>query len=414
VERRSPKDIPPKDIPASRAGWHLMGTQLRRQRPGLTVGVVAGLTATISKVAVPALVALAIDRGIEADTEGALLRWSLAILLAGVLSSICSGLRRWFAFREARWCEAALRDRIFAHLQRLHFAFHDDVQTGQLMSRANTDLQQVQAFVVMIPITISNAATVLAASVIMFSINPLLALLALGPLPLVNVLARRFSGRLFPSVMAIQAESAELATVVEETVSGIRVVKGFGSEGVQAQRLRAEAGDVYERSIDATRVRARYMPVMDLLPNLGLLAVLAYGGHLVIDGELTVGQLVAFNAYVALLIWPLRMTGQIVAQGQRAAAAAGRVAEVLDTEFSLSLGSPEVQILDPCTGTGNFIVNLLGRIPKRDLPRMYRDQLFANEVMLMPYYIAALNIEHAYYELIAVHAGQVAFRDAAE
>ena len=127
MERRSPKDIPPKAIPASRAGWHLIGTQLRRQRRGLTVGVVAGLTATISKVAVPALVALAIDRGIEADTEGALLRWSLAILLAGVLSSICSGLRRWFAFREARWCEAALRDRIFAHLQRLHFAFHDDV-----------------------------------------------------------------------------------------------------------------------------------------------------------------------------------------------------------------------------------------------------------------------------------------------
>ena len=309
-----------------------MGSQLRRQWRGLTVGVAAGLTATISKVAVPALVALAIDRGIEADTEGALLRWSLAILVAGVLSSICSGLRRWFAFREARWCEASLRDRIFAHLQRLHFAFHDDVQTGQLMSRANTDLQQVQAFVVMIPITVSNAATVLAAAVIMISIDPLLALLALGPLPLVNVLARRFSGRLFPSVMAIQAESAELATVVEETVSGIRVVKGFGSEGVQAQRLRAEAGDVYERSIDATRVRARYMPVMDLLPNLGLLAVLAYGGHLVLDGELTVGQLVAFNAYVGLLIWPLRMTGQIVAQGQRAAAAAGRVAEVLGTD----------------------------------------------------------------------------------
>ena len=89
---------------------------------------------------------------------------------------------------------------------------------------------------------------------------------------------------------------------------------------------------MYERSIDATRVRARYMPVMDLLPNLGLLAVLAYGGHLVLDGELTVGQLVAFNAYVGLLIWPLRMTGQIVAQGQRAAAAAGRVAEVLGTD----------------------------------------------------------------------------------
>jgi ATP-binding cassette subfamily B protein len=278
------------------------------------------------------LVAVAIDRGIGDDSNTALLRWSLAILVAGVVAGVCSGLRRWFAFREARWSEAVLRDRIFAHLQRLHFAFHDDVQTGQLMSRANTDLQQVQAFVVMIPITISNAATVLAAAVIMFSINPLLALLALGPLPFVNVLARRFSNNLFPSVMAIQVESAELATVVEETVSGVRVVKGFGSERVQAAKLRAEADDVYERSIDATKVRARYMPAMDLLPNLGLLAVLGYGGHLVLDGRLTIGELVAFNTYVALLIWPLRMLGQIVAQGQRAAAASGRVAEVLATD----------------------------------------------------------------------------------
>ena len=309
-----------------------MRTQLGHQWKGLTAGVIAGLAWTAAKVAVPALVAVAIDRGIGDGSNSALVKWSLAILVAGVVAGICSGLRRWFAFREARWSEAMLRDRIFAHLQRLHFAFHDEVQTGQLMSRANTDLQQVQAFVVMIPITISNAATVLAAAVIMFSINPLLALLALGPLPFVNVLARRFSSNLFPSVMAIQAESAELATVVEESVSGIRVVKGFGSESVQSAKLRAEADDVYDRSIDATRVRARYMPAMDLLPNLGLLAVLGYGGHLVLNGDLTIGELVAFNTYVALLIWPLRMLGQIVAQGQRAAAASGRVAEVLATD----------------------------------------------------------------------------------
>ena len=309
-----------------------MRSQLGHQWRGLTAGVVAGLAWTAAKVAVPALVAVAIDRGISDDSNTALVRWSLAILVAGVVAGVCSGLRRWFAFREARWSEAILRDRIFAHLQRLHFAYHDEVQTGQLMSRANTDLQQVQAFVVMIPITISNGATVLAAAVIMFSLNPLLALLALGPLPFVNVLARRFSNNLFPSVMAIQAESAELATVVEETVSGIRVVKGFGSEGVQSAKLRDEAEDVYARSIDATKVRARYMPAMDLLPNLGLLAVLAYGGHLVLDGKLSIGELVAFNTYVALLIWPLRMLGQIVAQGQRAAAASGRVAEVLATD----------------------------------------------------------------------------------
>lgn len=320
------------DGPAGRAGWQLLGRTLRSQWRGLALGILAGLIWTAGKVAVPSLVQRAIDHGIQSDSPGALPRWSLAVLGAGILAGVFTGLRRWFAFREARWSETSLRDRIFAHLQRLHFAFHDDAQAGQLMSRANTDLQQVQAFVVMIPITVSNFGTVVAATIILMRLDWQLALLALGPLPLVNVLAKRFSSRLFPAVMGIQAESAELATVVEETVSGIRVVKGFGAEAHQAARLRKEAEDVYGRSMQAARVRARYLPAMDLLPNLGLLAVLAYGGHQVLRGDLTVGELVAFNAYVALLVWPLRNLGQIVAQGQRAAAACDRVAEVLATD----------------------------------------------------------------------------------
>ena len=319
MEKRSQKDAD-----ASRVGWRLMRTQLGHQWRGLTAGVVAGLAWTAAKVAVPALVAVAIDRGIGDGSNSALLKWSLAILVAGVVAGICSGLRRWFAFREARWSEAVLRDRIFAHLQRLHFAFHDEVQTGQLMSRANTDLQQVQAFVVMIPLTISNAVTVLAAAVIMFSINPLLALLALGPLPFVNVLAKRFSSNLFPSVMAIQAESAELATVVEETVSGVRVVKGFGAESVQSAKLRSEADDVYDSSMEATRVRARYMPALELLPNIGLIVVLGYGGHLVLNGNLTprrAGRVQRLRRAADLAAAHAR---QIIAQGQRAAAASGQ------------------------------------------------------------------------------------------
>ena len=193
----------------------------------------------------------------------ALLSWSLAILVAGVVAGICSGLRRWFAFREARWSEAVLRDRIFAHLQRLHFAFHDEVQTGQLMSRANTDLQQVQAFVVMIPLTISNVVTVLAAAVIMFSINPLLALLALGPPPVRQRARQALLHRTcIPSVMAIQAESAELATVVEETVSGVRVVKGFGAESVQSAKL-PRRGRRRVRRVDRRHPRAGSLHARD-------------------------------------------------------------------------------------------------------------------------------------------------------
>ena len=221
---------------------------------------------------------------------------------------------------------------MFAHLQGLHFAYHDEAQTGQLMSRSNTDLNQVQQFLVMIPLTLSNAFAVFAVVVVLLLIDPVLTLLAVGTLPLLNVVARRFGVRLHPEVLAIQAESAELAGVVEEAVSGVRVVKGFGAEDMQRRRFAAEADDVYDASIRATLVRARYWPLMELLPTVGLVATLGYGGHAVIDGKLTIGTLVAFSVYVVMLIWPLRMLGMILAQSQRAVAAAQRVHEVLAAE----------------------------------------------------------------------------------
>ena len=133
---------------------------MRAQWKGITAGVVVGLLWTVGKVAAPLLVRTAIDKGIVAEDGEALLLWSLAIAGAGVVAATFTGLRRYLAFRESRWTELVLRDRLFAHLQRLHFAFHDENQTGELMSRANTDLQQVQQFVVLVPLTISNAVTV--------------------------------------------------------------------------------------------------------------------------------------------------------------------------------------------------------------------------------------------------------------
>src|SRR5688572_29692662 len=239
---------------------------------------------------------------------GALRQWSLVIAGVAVVVGVFTGIRRDLAFREARWIETDLRERLFAHFQRLHFAFHDRAQTGQLMSRANSDLQQIQAFVVMIPLTISNGVTVLAVTVILLTIDPVLTVLALGSLPFLNLLATRFSRRLHPAVMGIQQESAELAAVVEETVAGVRVVKGFGAESVQAARLRTEADDVFEFSMEAARVRATFLPALELLPNVG------------------------FIAYVVMLIWPLRMLGMIIAQGQRSAASAERVHEILVTD----------------------------------------------------------------------------------
>jgi ATP-binding cassette, subfamily B, bacterial len=321
-----------QDRTFSRRGWRLILKLTRQRRAGIALGVAVGLAWTAAKVSTGVLVRNAVDQGIIADDPGALRKWSVTLGCVAVASAVFTGLRRYVAFREARWVEAHLRDRLFAHLQRLHFAFHDRAQTGQLMSRANTDLQQVQAFVVMIPLTISNFVTVLAVTVILAVIDPVLTLLALGSLPFLNVVATRFSRTLFPSVMGIQRESAELAAVVEESVAGVRVVKGLGAERVQADRLKAEAEDVYDESMAAAMTRARFLPAMELLPNLGLIAVLGYGGHQVLNGSLSLGTLVMFNVYIAMLIWPLRMLGMIVAQSQRAAVSAERVDEVLSTE----------------------------------------------------------------------------------
>jgi ATP-binding cassette, subfamily B, bacterial len=320
-----------QDASDAQRGWRLILRVAGERKAGLAVGVLCGLIWTGAKVSTGLIVRNAVDDGILADDADALRRWSIVLGLVAVVSAAFTGLRRYSAFREARWVEASLRDRLFAHLQRLHFAFHDQTQTGQLMSRANTDLQQVQAFVVMIPLTISNAFTVLAVTVILLTIDPVLTLLALGSLPFMNVFATRFSRRLFPHVMGIQRESAELAAVVEESVAGVRVIKGLGAERVQAERLAAEADDVYDESMAAARVRARFLPGLELLPNLGFIAVLGFGGHQVLNGNLTIGELLLFNVYIAMLIWPLRMLGMIVAQAQRAAVAAQRVDEVLAT-----------------------------------------------------------------------------------
>ncbi|MCU0261152.1 MAG: ABC transporter ATP-binding protein/permease [Ilumatobacteraceae bacterium] len=309
--------------------WRLLLAQLREQRRGLAAGVAVGLAWTLGKIAIPQLTRLAIDQGIVED--GAVWAWAGLIALAGVVIGVFAGARRYLAFSQSRLTEMVVRERLFSHVLSLHIGYHDRSQTGQLMSRASSDLNQLQAFVVMIPLTISNVALIGGVVVVLFVMDPLLALVALAPLPFVNITARRFSQTIHPAVMAVQAEQAQLATVVEETVGGIRVVKGFGAEPVQAAKLRAEADDIQRVSMDAARVRARYLPAIDLLPSLGLIAVLGVGGHRVLNGEMSVGELVAFNTYVALLVWPLRTIGMTIAFAQRAAVAMERVHEVLGT-----------------------------------------------------------------------------------
>ena len=311
-------------------GWHLLWRTLLEQKRALVLGVAIGITWTAAKVAVPQLTKSAIDQGIERN--GPLLAWSVFIALAGLATGLLTAGRRYLAFRESRWTETLLRERIFGHIQRLHVAYHDKAQTGQLMSRASSDLQQVQQFVVMIPITLSNVAQLFAVTVILALTDWRLAVVALAPLPFINVASRRFSSRIHPAVLEVQNEQAQLASVVEESVSGVRVVKGLGTESVQFDKLRQEADDIRRVSLKAASIRSRFLPAIDLLPSLGLIAVLGYGGHRVINDDMSIGDLVAFNVYLTMLVWPLRNIGMMVALGQRAAAALVRVHEVLSTQ----------------------------------------------------------------------------------
>ena len=324
--------MPGVDERSRARGWQVLRSALRAERRPVLLGVAFGLVWTGCKLLVPLLAGHAVDKGIVAGNHGALLRWSLALAVTGVVEAVFGGLRRYQAFSIAYRVETDMRQRLFAHLQRLHFAYHDRAQTGQLLARSATDLQQINNFNTMIPITIANVTIMVAVTVILVDINWRLAILTLVPLPFVLIVARRFASRIHPASLDLQAGLAELSVLAEETVSGIRVVKGFGAEPVFAERVRDQAGDVYGRAMDVVRVRANYLPPLDFVPALGVTAVVWYGSHQVLAHQLSLGQLTTFYLYVLALINPLRLTGQVVAQSGRAVAAAERNDQILATE----------------------------------------------------------------------------------
>ena len=315
-----------------RAGWRLMGAFLKPQRSWVSAGIIFGVLWTGAKVAVPLLAAAAIDVGILPNDRSAIIWYSVAIVLVGALQALGTAGRRYSAFRISYRVETDLRERLFAHLQRLHFAFHDEAQTGQLMARANTDIQQINQVVILLPLFAASLLIVLVVVIIMLMQSVVLAVLALGALPFLNIAATRFSHRVTPVSLRLQEELGDFSGVVEESVAGIRVVKGFGAERLQERRLDAEAHSIFTEAMIAARMRANFMPLVDFLPALALVAILWYGGHLVLDGDLAIGDLVAFNFFILMLVWPLRMAGMLVAQAARASASAGRIHEILATD----------------------------------------------------------------------------------
>jgi ATP-binding cassette subfamily B protein len=336
-----------------RQGWRLMKETVGAHPKLMVLGIIAGLVWAAARVSVPLLAGAAIDHGIAKGRTGVTLVLTAAIVAVGAVQAIGTGLRRYAAFGLAWRVETDIRMRLVAHLQRLHFAFHDHAQTGQLMAYANTDIQQINNVVLLVPLTIASTIQMAAVVVILLLRSPGLALFALGLLPLLNISATRFNHRMYPVGMQLQKELSDVSGVVEESVTGVRVVKGFGVERMQRARLSTEADSVYDRSMDQARLRANFTPLIDLLPALGLVGILWYGGHQVLEGHLTVGDIVSANLFVVMLIWPLRMIGMLVGQLPRSAAAAGRIDSILATDPAIE-DSPNAKPLPDGPGAVRF------------------------------------------------------------
>src|SRR5918911_1311294 len=251
--------------------------------------------------------------------------------LLGVLRVTLTVARRLIAGRVSLGVELDLRERMYGHLQSLELAFFDRQQTGQLMSRATVDLQSVRFFLGYgLIFMLQSALTIVLASVAMIALQPGLALVSLLPVPFVVLIAQRYGRRARPALQEVQQRVAELTAEVEEDISGVRVVKAFAREDRQLDRVRARVGRVFDQAMLSTRLQAFYNPLIGFLPQLGLAAILFFGGRQVVTGALTLGQFTAFYSYLLMLLSPMRTLGISLGMAQRATAAGARMFQILD------------------------------------------------------------------------------------
>ncbi len=318
-----------------RAAWRFVRAVIRSQASGVVGAALSGLLWQVGAVSAPLLVKYAIDHGVLTKDRQALLVWLGALLGVGLLEMTAGAVRHLYAIRNRARSDARVRDAIFAHALRLDASYHERVGPGELMSRASSDSEHVARMMDSIGHTIGYVLTVFAVAIVLLVLDWRLALIVLTPLPLISFAAWAYSRRYHARTERLQERWGEAATLVEETVSGIRVVKGLGAGGPLAAEFRMRSRAIVDRALEIARLDAVFMPTLEFLPLLGLLAVLWIGGRRVIAGDLSLGSFVAFNAYVAMLVWPLRVLGQRVTTLQKAVGASSRISEVLDAEPQL-------------------------------------------------------------------------------
>jgi ATP-binding cassette subfamily B protein len=309
--------------------------------------------------------------------DGALIRhdthrltWTVtAIVGLGVLRAALLGARRLLSGQIALDVEMDMRSGMYAHLVRLSFGFYDRHQTGQLMSRASVDLQGVRFFLgYSLIFFFQNVLTVASVTVVLFFFEWKLALIMLAVTPLLIVLAYRYSHVSHPTLRDVQQRLADVATVAEENIVGVHVVKAFAQEPAEQRKFVHRSERVFDQTVRANRQRATYVPLISFVPMLAQAAVLLLGARMVASHTLSVGSFVAFNLYLGMLVLPLRSLGMWVGQAQRATAAGERIFEVIDEPEEIA-DAPDARPLPAGGGAIRFEHVTFGYDPQRPVLR---------------------------------------------
>ncbi len=304
---------------------------LRPYRWSLLASVLIAAAAMGSGLLIPWLTGQAIDRAIPERDERLLMILAGLVVAAGIVRAAFMVARRFIAGRQSLGVEYDIRNALYGRLLRLSWGFYDRHQTGQLMSRATVDVQGVRFFLGYGLVFFSqHVISIVAVTGIVFVLDWRLAFVALGITPALVAIAYLYTRSSHPILKDVQQKMGDVTTVAEESIVGVHVVKAFAQERREEEKFTKRTEQVFDQSVRATRLRARYAPLMSFLPLLAQAGILLYGGHRVVNGHLTLGEFVAFNVYILMLIFPLRMLGSWIGWAQRAIASGERIFELLD------------------------------------------------------------------------------------
>src|ERR671910_1512623 len=313
-----------------RTFWRLLGF-LRPYKWSLVVSVVLAIGSQAAAVAIAFLTGSGLEEAVRSTDRRTIWLYALAILSIGLFRSLLMMGRRLISGRQALGVEFDMRNALYAKLQRLSFGFYDRHQTGQLMSRATVDLQAVRFFLGYgLIFFFQHITTIVGVTAVMYVANWRLALAATAITPLIVIVAYRYSTVSHPILREVQQKMADVATVAEESIVGVHVVKSFAQEGSEGRKFAGRSEAVFDQSVQANRQRALYVPLLSFLPLVAQAIVLLVGGRMLVNGNLTLGSFIFFNVLVVMLVMPLRMLGMWIGQAQRATASGERIFEVMD------------------------------------------------------------------------------------